>query len=430
METIVLPRLYCPFPSAINKHAESLHQHTIEWVRKFNLISNEAAYQKFCQSRFSDLATRVYPDAEFTELKLLSDWNVWTFIMDDQMDEGGIGKQAEQLAAFYARLVAVLKDLDDTAHLIEPLGIALNDIKQRIMQQEAGFIRLGRFIDSVEGCLTAFVWETKNRARGIIPVDIEYRIMQPGDEVRWIHNRRFPVHNPSGEVYRFVGIAEDITDRKIAETRLKDSLQEKELLLQEIHHRVKNNLQVISSLLDLQSQYIQEQAMQSTFRDCCNRVKSIALVHETLYQSKKFASINLRDYIQNLSGYLFQIYGVKENQIKLELDIDEVTLNIKTAIPCGLIINELVSNALKHAFPNSLDGTISVTFSSDLNNHYTLIVRDSGIGFTRNQGLTSIKTLGLQLVNVLSSQLEGILELDEKTGTEFSLIFSELIEVN
>jgi 5-epi-alpha-selinene synthase len=177
METIVLPRLYCPFPSAVNKHAESLHQHTIEWVRKFNLISDEAAYQKFCQSRFSDLAARVYPDAAFTELKLLSDWNVWTFIIDDQMDEGAMGKQPEQLAAFYAGLVNVLKG-KDTAYQIEPLGAALNDLRQRIMQQKVESVMIRRFIGSVEACLSAFVWEAKNRARGNMPDVATYMKMR------------------------------------------------------------------------------------------------------------------------------------------------------------------------------------------------------------------------------------------------------------
>jgi len=282
------------------------------------------------------------------------------------------------------------------------------------------------FLDAVHPEYQALVKASLRSKRQQEKVDIEYRIVQPCGEVRWIHHRCFPVHNPSGEVYRFVCIAEDITDRKLAETRTKESLREKEILLQEIHHRVKNNLQVISSLLDLQSQYVEEQAMQSIFRDCCNRVKSIALVHETLYQAKNFASINFRNYIQNLIGYLLQIYRVNPNQIKVELDIDEVTLNINTAIPCGLIINELVSNALKHAFPNSVVGTIHMSFYSDLNKHYTLTIKDSGVGFNINQNFKSLKKLGLQLVNVLSEQLEGTLELRDSTGTEFRLSFAEV----
>lgn len=163
-----LPELYCPFPSAVNRHAESLHQHTIEWVRKFNLIPDEKAFQRFCKSRFSDLAARVYPHAAYTELTLLSDWNVWTFIMDDQMDEGSIGKQPNQLTLFYSSLLDVLKGKDAT-YRIEPLGAALNDIRQRIIQQKVDAIKLDRFIGSFEACLAAFVWEAKNRVTGVVP---------------------------------------------------------------------------------------------------------------------------------------------------------------------------------------------------------------------------------------------------------------------
>ncbi|HEY9635052.1 MAG TPA: histidine kinase dimerization/phosphoacceptor domain -containing protein [Coleofasciculaceae cyanobacterium] len=283
------------------------------------------------------------------------------------------------------------------------------------------------FLEAVHPEDQAFVRSTLRQKGHEEGVDIEYRIVRPCGEVRWIHDRCFPVHDEAGKVYRFVGFAEDITERKLAETRIKESLLEKEILLQEIHHRVKNNLQVLSSLFELQSQYIKEQAMQSIFRDCCNRVKSIALVHETLYRAKNFASINFKEYIKNLASYLYQIYTVKLNQIKVELDIDEVVLNINTAIPCGLIINELVSNALKHAFPDKTDGIINVTFSSDLDKHYRLTVKDNGVGFSRNQDLNSVKTLGLQLVKVLSNQLGGTLELDGSTGTEFCLRFPELV---
>lgn len=253
--------------------------------------------------------------------------------------------------------------------------------------------------------------------------DIEYRIVQPSGEVRWIHDRFFPVRNQSGKVYRFVGIAEDITERKLAETQIKESLREKEVLLQEIHHRVKNNLQVISSLLDLQSHYIEDPALQSIFIDCCSRIKSIALVHESLYQSQNFASINFSEYIKNLTGYLFQIYGENAARIELGLDLENAEFNIDTTVTCGLIINELVSNALKHAFPNSIDGQINIGFSSDSNHCHTLTVKDNGVGFLQNRNVKNIKTLGIQLVNILSTQLEGTLEIDSSTGTQFQLRF-------
>lgn len=168
MNSIVLPKLYCPFPSAVNKHAESLHQHTIEWVRKFNLIADEAAYQRFCQSNFALLAAYTYPKTTFTELKILGDWNVWLFILDDQFDEADMGKKPELLADLNTRLLEVLKGAD-TADKIGSLGVALQDIQQRMIQQKPGAFLLNRFIYSVEECLAAAVWEATNRARNITP---------------------------------------------------------------------------------------------------------------------------------------------------------------------------------------------------------------------------------------------------------------------
>jgi PAS domain S-box-containing protein len=218
----------------------------------------------------------------------------------------------------------------------------------------------------------------------------------------------------------------DLTLRKQAEKQIQDSLREKEVLLREIHHRVKNNLQVISSLLDLQSQYIEDRATLEMFRESCNRVRSMALVHEKLYQSKDCAKINFAEYIENLISYLFQAYGVNLDTIRLELNIDEVTLNINTAIPCGLIVSELVSNALKHAFPHNRKGTISVALYSELENSFTLLVRDNGVGFPQPLNISSFKTLGLQLVNVLTNQLDGTLEIALNSGTEVKVRFSEL----
>ena len=220
-----------------------------------------------------------------------------------------------------------------------------------------------------------------------------------------------------------VSFVVDLTWHKHAETQIQASLREKEVLLQEIHHRVKNNLQVICSLLDLQSQDIEEPATLEMFRESQNRVKSMALVHEKLYQSKDFASINFAEYIENLISYLFQVYRMNASNITLELDIDEVSLNIDQAIPCGLIISELVSNALKYAFPNSQEGSITINFNSNLNNQITLIIKDNGVGFNTNFDFTNLNSLGLKLVNVLIHQLEGTLEIDYSAGTEFKIIF-------
>ena len=222
-----------------------------------------------------------------------------------------------------------------------------------------------------------------------------------------------------------VSVGIDITERKLAEAQIQASLREKEVLLQEIHHRVKNNLQVISSLLDLQSQQIEESAMLEVFRESQNRVKSMALVHEKLYQSKNFAKINFAEYTESLVKYLFKAYALHSGNITLELDIDEVTLNIDTAIPCGLIINELVSNALKYAFPDNQRGTISISLHSGGEQHFTLIVKDDGVGLPMDWDLKSAKSLGLQLVKVLTKQLKGTIEIDRNRGSQFRVDLSE-----
>jgi two-component sensor histidine kinase len=217
----------------------------------------------------------------------------------------------------------------------------------------------------------------------------------------------------------------EITNHKLTETQLKELLCEKELLLQEIHHRVKNNLQIISSLLDLQSQYVENKATEQMFLESQKRIKSMALVHEQLYQSKNFTKINFAEYLNNLTGYLFDSYGINTNKINLKLDIEDVPLDINTVITCGLIISELVSNSLKYAFAKKTGGTISIAFSSDFDKKNTLIVKDDGTGIPKNFDFNSVKSLGLQLVSLLANQLEATLELNCNVGTEVCLKFSE-----
>jgi len=236
---------------------------------------------------------------------------------------------------------------------------------------------------------------------------LKFRVIWSDGSIHWIESKGQIFFDEIGQPIRMTGIDLDITQRKQAEAQIKESLREKEVLLQEIHHRVKNNLQVISSLLDLQSLHIKEPKMLEMFRDSCNRVKSMALVHENLYQSKNYAKVNFREYIESLMMNLFQVYGVKGDRMTLEQEIDIVALNIDTAIPCGLIINELVSNALKHAFPDKNPGLISILFKVNKEQHYTLIVRDNGKGLPSCFNINSLNTLGLQLVDILRSFLSG-----------------------
>jgi two-component sensor histidine kinase len=218
---------------------------------------------------------------------------------------------------------------------------------------------------------------------------------------------------------------QEIADRRRAETRIKASLEEKEVLLKEIHHRVKNNLQVISSLLHLQSLNIEDDTTLGVLQESRNRVGSMALVHETLYQATDLARVDFADYARSLSGYLFQSYGVDADLIRQEIKVEDVALSIDAAIPCGLILNELISNVLKHAFPSRQTGRVCVEFRSDLDGWYTLSVGDDGIGLPEDLDFRDTDSLGFQLVNTLVDQLGGTIELDNSRGTVFTIRFAD-----
>jgi PAS domain S-box-containing protein len=227
-----------------------------------------------------------------------------------------------------------------------------------------------------------------------------------------------------GYIIGFRGIARDITEKTKANNQLLASIQEKDVLLQEIHHRVKNNMQIISSLLNLQIKHIQDENAVEILKESQNRVRSMAMIHEKLYQSDDLSKINLTDYIESLVTSLFYSYSVMD-KIKPIIDVKNVELNIETAVPCGLIINELVSNSLKHAFPNSKDGEINISLKPS-DDGYELTVKDNGISFPSDIDFRNTDSLGLQLVNNLVNQIEGTIEIDRSHGTEFKIIFKEV----
>ena len=217
-----------------------------------------------------------------------------------------------------------------------------------------------------------------------------------------------------------------ITERKLAEKEIRRSLREKETLLAEIHHRVKNNMQIISSLLSLQSRYIEDEKALSLINNCENRIKSMSLVHEKLYLSKDLSEIDFHDYMKDLSARLFQVHRVDSRVVRFSSHITDGLFNIETAIPLGLIINELISNALKHAFPEGGKGNIAVKLTKNTKpEEYTLTVTDDGIGFPEGMDHQSTETFGLQLVEMLAEQLHGTMELDRNKGTSFKIIFKE-----
>jgi|Deesub1362A_J573_1020465.scaffolds.fasta_scaffold00013_16 two-component sensor histidine kinase/HAMP domain-containing protein len=214
----------------------------------------------------------------------------------------------------------------------------------------------------------------------------------------------------------------DITEQKLAQERIKASLKEKEVLLKEVHHRVKNNLQVISSLLSLQAGYVNDKQALELFKESQNRVRSMAIIHERLYQSKDLGRIDFRGYVRDLADNLFRSYGVDSGRIMLNVNVDNVFLGVDMAIPCGLIVNELVSNSLKYAFPEGRKGEIRIDLFPEGEKNLVLIVKDNGIGFPEELDFRNTETLGLQLVNTLTEQVGGTITLSREGGTMFKIV--------
>jgi len=219
-----------------------------------------------------------------------------------------------------------------------------------------------------------------------------------------------------------VELQREITERKKGEEQLKASLEEKEVMLREIHHRVKNNMQIVSSLLRLQSQNIKNKKLLGMFNGAHNRIKSMALVHEGLYRSKDLARIDFADYVKRITTHLFSVYNQVSKSINLKLEVGKVYFDINTAIPCGLIINELVTNSLKHAFPKGESGEIWVKIEKN-QDKFTVFVKDTGKGFPEDIDFLRAKTLGMQLVTDLVKQLNGRIRLDRRSGTKFKITF-------
>jgi len=263
-----------------------------------------------------------------------------------------------------------------------------------------------------------------------LPIAMHYRALKGVSgsfEAQW--NGRFfdskvePLHDAGGKLIGVIGIALDITERKLAEERFKISLKEKELLLKEIHNRVKNNLQVISSLLNLQAGYIKDDHARERFRESQDRLKAMALIHEKLYQSEDLTLIDFAGYIRHLAVHLFRSYKVNAHAVTLQLDVDPISLDIDRAMPCGLIINELVANSLTYAFPNGKAGEIRIEFHEDAGKQIALTVSDNGIGLPKNLDFRDTDSLGLQLVNTLTEQIRGTITLERNGGTKFIIAF-------
>jgi PAS domain S-box-containing protein/excisionase family DNA binding protein len=239
-----------------------------------------------------------------------------------------------------------------------------------------------------------------------------------------------PIYDASGTLLGAVNVLVDISERQRTELALREhearltvALHEKEVLLKEIHHRVKNNLQVICSLLNLQGDLIEDTALRARFQEGEQRIQTMALIHETLYQVSDMASFHLAPYVRRLGEALLRAYGGEEGRVTLTTHLENLALPLDSAVPCGLILHELLSNALKHAFPGGQVGAITLDLRAEPDQHVTLRVADTGVGVPEGFDLHQSDSLGLQLVCMLTEQLGGTLTVARDRGTAWTLIF-------
>ncbi|AFY99204.1 histidine kinase dimerization/phosphoacceptor domain -containing protein [Calothrix sp. PCC 6303] len=288
----------------------------------------------------------------------------------------------------------------------------MNDLKSWLNLIHPDDVQLvkTKFNDCIEGLISQY--------------EIEHRIFNKDDEILWFLARGTILKDNDKKLYLIVGSNTDITEKKQYENKLKRSLREKEVLLKEIHHRVKNNLQIISSLLRLQANHIPDKQSLGIFRDSQSRIRAMAMIHENLYQSNDLERIDFYNYVFNLTNYISRCYGMSKD-IKITLDIENILLRIDTAIPCGLIINELVSNSIKHAFVEQSGGNIHIQFNKINDHKYSISVSDNGIGVSEDSEIRLSQSMGLQLVWNLVEQLEGSITFNTKFGTIFTIMFVE-----
>jgi two-component sensor histidine kinase len=258
--------------------------------------------------------------------------------------------------------------------------------------------------------------------------DSEFRVKRADGTYIWVNNKRSIVHDSDGNPVSIVGNVRDISVHKHQMEKLDQSLNEKQTLLAEIHHRVKNNLAIVSSLIGLQKDEV-DVSLKPAFENVQSRIKSIALIHEKLYEKTIFSEVELADYLRELSEMISKTYSSEENRITINLDVDDVKVDMISAVPVGLICNELLTNCFKHAFKERKEGTVTIGLK-DLGGYVEVSVSDTGDGLPDDFSLDDTQSLGVTLLQVLTKQLKGDLKAVSDSGSRFTLTFPVEHEAN
>lgn len=376
-----------------------------------------------------------------SEIFIKEPFNLWLFVQKTPIfDDNGLlqghllviqnidrRKTAEKALNYSEERYKTLTDVspDSIAVLIGEKIVFVNKASCKLLEAENSNQIIGRNI--MEFVHPDFLEIAKKRFSEVYiqrnPQDfVEEKIIALDGTVKDIEVGDVPIMYDNQFAVQLV--VRDITERKKLENKLKKSLEEKDLMMKEIHHRVKNNLMVIQSLLHLQSRYIKDEDALNIFKESQNRAKSMALIHQRLYQSDDLKRIDFGDYARNLATDLFHTNATRPELIKLNIDVENLMVDVNMAIPLGLILNELLTNSLKHAFPDGRKGAIIVKFYKD-GSKFHLSVDDDGIGIPKDLDYTKSKSLGLRLVNSLSEQIDAEVDVDRSNGTKFEIIFED-----
>jgi PAS domain S-box-containing protein len=328
-----------------------------------------------------------------------------------------------------------------TTYEIAGVGIAQVSLDGRFMNVNPRFCEItGYAVDEIKGLAFQEITHPDD-----LPTDLEYvrqllageidrysmdkRYFRKDTSVIWVNLTVSLDRDDEGNPGHFIAVVEDMTARKKGEADVKRSLHEKEVLLREIHHRVKNNMQVISSLLSLQAANIDDPRLSKLFQESKSRVRAMALIHEILYDSGDLSSIDLKNYLTRLSASLTRMFGADAGQVRLSVESDDINLGIDDMVPCGLAISELVSNCFKYAFPDRREGRIDIRAIAEPQGGFRLVVSDDGVGMPEGLDIRNTNTMGMGLVvNLVERQLRGKLELVCDQGTRFTIVIPKSSE--
>ncbi len=337
-------------------------------------------------------------------------------------------KQAERrLIASETRYRAIVEDQTELICRFRPdfRLVFANNAFFRYFQEAAGSLTGADFLQLCAEEDRDRVRESLGELHAHNPVGaVEYRAVLPNGDVAWMHATNRAILDANDRVVEYQSVGRDVTDGKMIEERQAASLREKEVLLQEIHHRVKNNLAVVNSLLNLQARKIDDHRLKAIFQESQTRIASMALIHETLYQSTSLASIDFREYVGKLVDSLYRLFNMPSSKVRVKVDAEDVALQIDYAAPCGLVVNELLTNSFKYAFPSDRSGTVMVRARVWDEDTLELVVKDDGVGIPDHIDLHKSGTLGLSLVtSLVERQLKGSMELDREAGTCYTIRF-------